>query len=113
MRKFVIATLLLGSTLATADSIEEKRQKADSESLLKHEVQSANKACKTTVPETDIIDWSTFKVIVDDKNSSAGSVCKYVVYGMGNLCRGDKIAQETVAKDVKKFVCKGDSTEDI
>jgi len=113
MHRFLIVTMILGSTVAFADSIEEKRQKADAEKLVEFDVKSMNKACKTTMPETGVIDWASWKTIVDDKNNKASSACKYVAYGMGNLCRGDKIAQETVAKDVKKLSCMGDSADDI
>jgi hypothetical protein len=113
MHRFVIALVVCGSALAHADNIEEKRQKDAAEKLVAIEIKSMNTACKTSVPETGVIDWGSWKTIADEKNNSAGSRCKYVAYGIENLCRGDKIAQETVAKDLKKISCMGDATDDI
>jgi hypothetical protein len=113
MRTFVTVLLVLGTTVAAADTIEEKRLKEEADKLVAFEMKSLNKNCKTTIPDAGIIDWSTWKELVNDKNSKVGSVCMYIAFGMNNLCRSDRIAQESVAKDIKKIVCKGDSTEDL
>lgn len=113
MRMFVVALIACGSALAHADTIEEKRQKEAADKQVEYELKAMNKTCKTQMPETGMIDWGSWKTLVDDKNNSAGTRCKYVPYGIANLCRSDKIAQETVAKDVKKITCMGDATDDI
>ena len=113
MRRFVTVLLVLGSTVAAADTIEEKRLKEEAETYVTQEMKPMNKVCKTTMSESGVIEWSAWKTLVDDKNNKVGTACKYVAYGMANLCRSDRIAQESVAKDIKKIVCKGDTTEDI
>lgn len=113
MRRLVIAVIVLGSAAVAADTIEDKRHKEDAEKNVAFHAKSMNKACKTTIPDTGIIDWSTWKVLVDEKNNKVGSPCGYVAYGIRSLCGSDKIAQEMVAKDIDKITCMGDSTEDL
>jgi hypothetical protein len=113
MRRLMIVTMILSSTVAFADTIEEKRQKEDAEKLVASNIKSMNKTCKTAIPDAGVIDWASWKTIVDEKNNKAGSSCKYVAYGIESLCRSDKIAQETVAKDVKKLTCLGDGADDV
>jgi hypothetical protein len=109
LRILVIATVVLGSTLAWADTIEEKRVKDQAEKMAADRIKRVNENCKTSVPETGYIDWSSW----DGKTDKAGNACKWVLFATATLCRSDKIAQETVAKNVKTMVCKGDSTDDI
>jgi hypothetical protein len=95
--------------LAGAQSIEEKQNRAAGESLVADSVKSMNKVCKTEIPTDGVIDWASWKSAVNEKGKKANYPCGYVAYGMESLCR-DKIAQETVAKDVKKLRCLGDGS---
>lgn len=109
MKKLLLVMILSGTTLAVADTIEEKRIKADSEKDVASEIKSMNKACQTSIPETGFIDWASWKTVDNQVRYS----CKYVPYGIASLCRSDKIAQETVAKDIKKLSCTGDAADDL
>jgi hypothetical protein len=113
MQKLVMIMVVLGSTIAAADTMEEKRIKADAEKLVAFSVKQMNKACKTTIPDTDVIDWASWKTLKDETSAKVSSQCGNVAYGIDQLCHSDKIAQETVAKDIKKLTCMGDTTEDI
>ena len=111
MMKLVIGMVLVMSSLAFADSIEEKRIKADAEKQMQFSVSQANKSCKATIGDTGTIDWSSWKDLKDPAGGSTKiySQCGYVPYAMYLMCGNDKIAQESVAKDIKKLVCKGDA----
>jgi hypothetical protein len=111
MRSFVIALLVLGPTLASADSIEEKRGRSNAERRVKEGIKMMNKKCNTSIPETGVIDWSSWKSTPGEDVWKVGSRCHYISSGVWDLCNEDEIAQQTVAKSVKKIVCKGDSTE--
>jgi hypothetical protein len=111
MRTLVIALLVIGPTLASADSIEEKRGRTNAERRVSEGIQMMNKKCKTSMPERGIIDWSSWKTVAGEDVWKVGSRCHYIPSGVHSLCGEDEIAQETVAKNVKKIVCKGDSTE--
>ena len=109
MKKLLLAMMLTGTTLALADTIEEKRIKADTEKDVAFEIKSMNKACNTAIAEAGYIDWTTWKTV----DNQVRYACKYVPYGIASLCRSDKIAQETVAKDIKKLSCVGDGGDDL
>ncbi|HEV7559070.1 MAG TPA: hypothetical protein VGO00_26535 [Kofleriaceae bacterium] len=117
MNKLVIGMVLVVSSLAFADSLEEKRIKADAEKLLQFDVSKMNKSCKATVPDTGVIDWSTWRDVKDPAGGSTKvhSQCGYVAYAMDLTCANgnDKIAQDTIAKDVKRLVCMGDAGADL
>ena len=97
--------------LSSAQSIEEKQNRANGESLVADSVKSMNKVCKTEIPTAGVIDWTSWKSAVNEKGKKANYPCGYVAYGLESLCR-DKIAQESVAKGIKKLVCLGDGTGD-
>jgi hypothetical protein len=114
VRILVIATIVLGSTLAWADTIEEKRMKEAAEQDSAKQIKHMNEKCKTSVSETGYIDWSSWKALKsEDGRNKVAHACRWVPYGIGALCRSDKIAQEMVAKNIKKMVCKGDATDDV
>ncbi len=116
LNPFAVAVMLLVPSLAFSQSIEEKQKRASAETQMSDFAKTMNKYCKTALPETGMIDWSTWPVAEDEKgggNASVSSQCKYVIYGTESLCRDEAIAQETVAKDVKKFLCKGDGKDEI
>lgn len=117
MNKVVIGMILVVSSLASADSLEDKRIRADAENLLQFQVSKMNKSCKATVPDTGVIDWSSWKDLRDPAGGSTKihTQCGYVAYAMDLMCNSgnDKIAQETVAKDVKRIVCRGDAGADL
>jgi hypothetical protein len=91
--------------LAHAESIEEKRERASAEKWLESTATSFNNACGAKIPTTGIIDWESWKTASDDKNHHAYTVCQGILSGGQSTC-SDKIAKETVVKDIKKIVCK-------
>ena len=111
-KTMVVSLAVVFPLLAHAESIEEKRERADAEKWLESTATSFNNACGAKIPTTGIIDWESWKTASDDKNHHAYTVCQGIVSGGQSTC-SDKISKDTVVKDIKRIVCKGDGTGDL
>ena len=111
MRKIVPFALVVAgmSALAEGESIEEKKNRAEQEKRVVSLIKEVNTKCKTAIPDAAVMDWSTWKMARDGGHQAA-VFCEYGITAVRNLC-ADKIAQETIAKGLKKIVCVGDAVE--
>ena len=98
---------------STPGSIEEQRHRVNAEDLVAVDMRSANWLCKTSLPETDVIDWSSWSAVADDRGNHVASQCREAVAGAERLCRSGSIAQQALAKNVRRIVCRGDARGDI
>jgi hypothetical protein len=108
--KWLICTIILLPVLARAESIEEKRARALAESNVAISAKSVNNACQTTIPTTNIIDWDSWRTAIDEKNHHASTLCTSVLTAVQSTC-SDKIARETVGRDVHRVVCLGGGSD--
>ena len=95
--------------LAVGESIEEKKNRADQEKRIVSLIKEVNGKCKTAIPDSGVMDWSTWKQARDGGHQAA-VFCEYGITAVRNMCT-DKIAQEAIAKSLKKIVCAGDAAD--
>ena len=112
MKNWLICTAILLPVIARAESIEEKRNRANAESSVASSAKSLNGYCKTSLPTEAIIDWDSWKTAIDDKNHHVSAQCSSVLSGVSNAC-GDKIARDVIAKDIKRVVCLGSASGEL
>lgn len=116
LRSLAVACVVLGCTPAVAQpprTIEEKRHRVNAEELVAEDVNSMNWICKTAIPEIEVIDWTTWKQPIDGKGNHVANQCRHVAAGAERLCRSGAIAQQALAKNVRRIVCRGDAQGDI
>ena len=109
IRKLALFALLCSAlpAFAEGESFEEKKNRADQEARVAKMVKEVNTKCKTAIPDTGAMDWSTWKAAREGGHLSA-VFCEYGFNAVRNLCV-DKVAQETIQKSLKKIVCAGDA----
>jgi hypothetical protein len=97
------AVFLYGS-LASAQSLEEKKYRREQqESLKKENIDPMNEKCGTTIEVT--IDWAKFnKKEQEDGNFSTYSYCSSAPGQVASLC-DDADGKPEVQKKIKKIVC--------
>lgn len=97
---FVLAVLL--SSVAFAESTEEKNWRASEETNLKQPLEAMNKQCGTSI--TEKIEWSTFRY---DRwqSQQPGMKCASVVWAVRDVCY-DAGAKAAVARSIKSIDCK-------
>jgi hypothetical protein len=102
-RKTIVLVLAaVFSSVAFADSTEEKNWRASEETNLKQPLETMNKQCGTSI--TEKIDWSTFRY---DRwqSQQAGMKCASVVWAVRDICY-DAGGKAAVAKTIKSITCK-------
>ncbi len=103
----VIATCSLVS-LAVAESLEVKQQRAKEEASAKEHVDEVNKFCGSSFKFK--FDWSTWKQANDEEGHHAYSNCGQGLDGIRDVCT-EEMGKEAVAKQLKSVVCIGNSKE--
>ncbi len=98
----------LFSTTALAQSLEEKQFRKEEDKAFNDNVKDTNKRCNADIAPS--IDWSTWKAARDDSGHRAGAFCRSVYYGLNKVCSTDD-GKASVAKSIKKVVCKGDNND--
>lgn len=111
-KKWILCLGLLLPVFARAESIQEKRNRANAENAVASSAKSTNNSCKLSLPTASIIDWDSWKTAVDGSNHYVSAQCGAVLYGISNSC-SDKIARDTIEKDIKRVVCLGGASGDL
>jgi hypothetical protein len=105
IRKLAFVSLVLVSSVAIADSLEEQKAHKKQQAELDDEIKSMNKSCDTKM--TVSVDWGSWGGQIDAGAPKKTSIiCYKAIWDMENMCR-DKDAKAAIQKEVTAVSCRG------
>jgi hypothetical protein len=102
--KLVITSLLLISTVAFAESLEEKKYWKGENDYITKAVESANESCGGKF-SFDWIEKAKFRSEAEKADNSPSSICLAVVDQVASLCRDGEDEKTAVRAKIKGFRC--------
>jgi len=104
MSNKLLLPLVLVSTLARAETLEEKTYWKGQMDYVQRELASANKACGTTFA-FDWVDRETLRAEVTKTKHSPNGVCNMIISEVAQLCRRGADEKAAVQAKIKGFTC--------
>jgi hypothetical protein len=102
--KLIVTSLLLISTVAFAESLEEKKYWKGETDYVNKAIESANEACGVKFT-FDWIDKTKFRSEAEKADNSPNSICSVVIDQVASLCRDGEDEKTAVKGKIKGFRC--------
>jgi hypothetical protein len=103
-KQLFIASILLASTIVSAESLEEKTYWKGENDYINKSIDSANESCGTKF-SFDWVDRPTFRTQAQKADNSPSSICLQIVDQVGGLCRDGDDQKAAVKAKIKGFRC--------
>lgn len=105
IRKLAFLSIVLISSAAVADSLEEQKAHKKQQAELDDEISSMNRACDTKMAVT--VDWASWGGNIDAGGPKRTAIiCYKPIWDVTNMCR-DKDAKAAIQKEITAVECRG------
>jgi len=104
MKTLIAACLLIATTTAQADSLEERKFWKRNRDYIDEGLKKADKACGTTFK----FDWEnapTLRAEVEKTKHSPSGVCQSIISVVASICREGEDEKATVKAKITGFTC--------
>jgi hypothetical protein len=103
-KNLIVTSLLLVSTVAFAESLEEKKYWKGENDYINKSIESANDGCGAKFT-FDWVDKEKLRAAAEKADNSPYGICLAIVDQVGSLCREGEDEKAAVKKNIKGFRC--------
>jgi len=104
MKTLVTACILLATTTAYADNLEEKKFWKQQRNYIDEHLKTAEKACSKKFT-FDWVDQATLRAEVAKTKHTPNGVCGNIIDSVASICREGADEKATVAAKINGFTC--------
>ena len=104
MKTLIAAAILIATTTAHAESLEEKQFWKRQRNYVDKEIETANKACGANFT-FDWVDKPTLRAEVEKTKHSPNGVCTNIIGVVAHICRQGEDEKSTVKEKITGFTC--------
>ena len=104
MKKLLALSLVLVSSIASAESLEEKKYWKNEMDYLQRSLDDAVKQCGVKFT-FDWIDKAKLRAEAEKNNNSPYGICNSIIDEVGGICREGEDEKKSVVAKIKGFTC--------
>ena len=104
MKKVLVLSLVLGSSIASAESLEERKYWKNEMDYVQRSLDDATTQCGVKFT-FDWIDKAKLRAEAEKNNNSPYGICNSIIDEVGGICREGEDEKKSVAAKIKGFTC--------